>query len=420
MNVERTQLGPGFRKAYAASLFVGGAGMVVAILVGYFADPTLRRFYFAYLISFAFFLSISVGALFFVLIQHLTRAGWSVGTRRVAETLGCMMPVLAALAAPVVVSVITQKGDLYRWAQPAHMQEAKASLAEAGDAESVSEVVEGRRAWLNPARFVSFVIGYFAVWSLIGVWYWRSSVKQDSSNDESLTRRMQALAAPAMVAFAITVTLAAFDLLMSLDPAWFSTIFGVYFFSGSAVAIFATLIVAVYVLQRAGYLAKAVTIEHYHDLGKFLFGFTFFWGYIAFSQYMLLWYANIPETTEWFSKRGATTVAEHVGAWSVISLILLFGQLLLPFAGLLSRHVKRNKGALVFWAIWLLAFHWLDLYWLIMPELDGKLHMGLIELACFVGIGGIYLAALLRIALRHSVRPLADPRLHESLVFENI
>jgi hypothetical protein len=223
-----------------------------------------------------------------------------------------------------------------------------------------------------------------------------------------------------MVIFGITLTFAAFDLLMSVDPVWFSTIFGVYFFSGCAVAIFATLILAVFTLQRCGYLPKAVTIEHYHDLGKLLFGFTFFWGYIAFSQYMLLWYANMPETSEWFAKRGATTVARDISPWTTVSLLLLFGQLLIPFVGLLSRHVKRAKGLLVFWAVWLLVFHWVDLFWLIMPALDGKFHFGLLEPLCLVGMGGIFVAVILWIAQQHSIVAVGDPRLHDAIVFENI
>jgi hypothetical protein len=207
---------------------------------------------------------------------------------------------------------------------------------------------------------------------------------------------------------------------MSLDPAWFSTIFGVYYFAGAAVGIFASLIVIVTILQKTGHLTETVTTEHLHDLGKFLFGFTFFWGYIAFSQYMLLWYANIPETTAWFARRGASTIAEHQSGWTILSLMLLFGHLIIPFAGLLSRHVKRNRMMLAFWAAWLLVFHWLDLLWIVMPEYDGHFRLGILELLCLVGLGGVYVAALLRIGLRQKLAPVADPRFHESLAFENI
>jgi hypothetical protein len=401
MSNPRVQLGPQCKKAQDLALVVGALALIAAVPLGYSIDHSLQRFFFAYLVNFAFFLSISLGALFFVLLQHVTRAGWSTGMRRIAEILAAGLPAIGVLAIPIAATVLAHRGVLYPWANPEQVEISKAP-------------------YLNPAFFVARLLLYFVVWSGMGIWFWRKSVSQDISHNDSLSLRMQAISAPSMVIFGITLTFAAFDLLMSVDPVWFSTIFGVYFFSGCAVAIFATLILAVFTLQRCGYLPKAVTIEHYHDLGKLLFGFTFFWGYIAFSQYMLLWYANMPETSEWFAKRGATTVARDISPWTTVSLLLLFGQLLIPFVGLLSRHVKRAKGLLVFWAVWLLVFHWVDLFWLIMPALDGKFHFGLLEPLCLVGMGGIFVAVILWIAQQHSIVAVGDPRLHDAIVFENI
>jgi hypothetical protein len=186
-----------------------------------------------------------------------------------------------------------------------------------------------------------------------------------------------------------------------------------------------------------GFLVRSVSTEHYHDLGKFLFAFTFFWGYIAFSQYMLLWYANLPETTLWMIRRGASTVPEHAGnPWRIVVIALLVGHLLIPFAGLMSRHVKRNRTLLAFWAGWMLVFHYLDLMWLVMPEYGGHGSHGaadhaaehhgpaagtvLIMLACFLGVGGVFFAAFVRMLARHKLRPVKDPRLGESLAFENV
>jgi hypothetical protein len=192
-------------------------------------------------------------------------------------------------------------------------------------------------------------------------------------------------------------------------------------------ASFAAIILIVGLLHRLGYLTESVNNEHYHDLGKWLFGFVFFWGYIAFSQYMLLWYSSIPEETAWLAKRGATTakMGESLGPlvdrrWTIVCLMLLFGQLLIPFAGLLSRHIKRKQATLMFWAAWVLVFHWVDLYWLVMPELNGYLHFGLVEILCFLGVGGIFMASYLRFLAKSALRPTNDPRLHESLAFQNI
>ena len=172
-------------------------------------------------------------------------------------------------------------------------------------------------------------------------------------------------------------------------------------------------------LQLSGRLKRSISIEHYHDLGKLLFAFVIFWGYIAFSQYLLIWYANIPEETDWY-------VARQSGPWVWVSLVLLFGNLLIPFCGLLSRHAKRRKWSLLFWAVWLLAMHWIDLYYLVMPSLSvptgghpAALPFGAIDICLFLGIGGVYLAGLVDTAGQHPLLPVADPRLRESLAFEN-
>jgi hypothetical protein len=277
-----------------------------------------------------------------------------------------------------------------------------------------------KRSMLNRWGFTLRMILYFAVWIGIALWYWRRSTEQDRTGDVTLTDRMQLRSAPAVIAVVLTLTFASFDLIMSLDPHWFSTMFGVYYLTGSMLAGFAAMILVLGLLQRLGYLTQSVTTEHYHDLGKWLFAFVFFWGYIAFSQYMLLWYANIPEETGWLARRGASSAHEHIGPWTTVSLILLFGQLLIPFAGLLSKHVKRSRPALMFWAGWLLVFHWVDLFWCVMPELDGRLHFGIVEILCFLGIGGVFMATYLRMLAKNPLRPLNDPRMPESLAFQNI
>ncbi len=223
-----------------------------------------------------------------------------------------------------------------------------------------------------------------------------------------------------LVTMGVTLTLASFDLIMSLDPHWFSTIFGVYYFSGGFLGFFALLIVAVMTLQRYGYIRHSVGPEHFHDLGKFLFGFVFFWGYIAFSQYMLLWYASIPEETEWFARHGATTNHNDITGYSYVILAILFGHLVIPFLGLLSRHVKRNRSSLLFWAVWVLVFHFIDLYWVVMPELSKVFRPGFIDITAFVAVGAIFLGSVVRTLSQHSLIPVNDPRLPDAMAFENI
>jgi len=200
---------------------------------------------------------------------------------------------------------------------------------------------------------------------------------------------------------------------MSLDPHWYSTIFGVYFFSGAFLAAIALLILVANAVQRAGLLRRVITREHYHDLGKFLFAFVVFWAYIAFSQYMLIWYGNIPEETEWFLRRQSN-------GWGWVGLALLFGHFLLPFVALLSRYPKRHKRLLVVAAAWVLAMHWVDMFWLVMPEASpGAFTFHVVDLTVLLGLGGLATAAFARALRDRALVPERDPRLIESLTFEN-
>ena len=435
-------------RVFRYGMITGVVGLVAAVVVAKYlsGEEGLRRFYFAYITSYAFFLSLSLGGLFFVLINHLTRAGWSVVVRRPAEVLAANVWILAVLAAPIGLALLTTGGEVYPWADPIYAEAAHGArhaqtaadpglivtVADnapphgvAGDSRSgvVDHHVLGKRAYLNKPFFIARWVIYFAAWSLMGVWYWRQSTLQDRTGDPAHTRRMEAFAAPALVVFAMTLTFASFDLIMTLEPTWYSTMFGVYYFGGAVIGALALLIIKLRILQRYAYLRTSVTVEHYHDLGKLLFGFVFFWGYIAFSQYMLIWYANIPTEMPWLVKHGMTTVPEDVNAWSYVVILLLFGQFVIPFVGLMSRHAKRNVRVLTFWAIWLLVFHWVDLYWLVMPSFATPRTwppFGAIEVGCLLGIGGIYIISGTKLATYHSLIPTQDPRLAESLAFENL
>ena len=456
---ERTHLGDGAGMLFGIAAVVGAIGLVAAIVLGFFAGDGFRRFYFAYLTAYAFFVTIALGSLAFVMLQHISRAGWSASVRRIGELLAATFPVLAVLSLPILVSVLTgQVGHplLYRWAQPipeggvAHHDAPHGTAATdkvetghavgaehppedqlehgkpadhtvtGGDAahpeatalKSFDGQLDGltyeKRNWLNPPFFIIRVLGYLVILSAISLFFWRTSLAQDVSGDVALTLRMQKLAAPAILITGISLTLFAFDVLMSLDPHWFSTMYGVYYLAGSFLAGWASIIIVLNLLQGRGYLRQSIHKEHFHDLGKYLFGFVFFWGYIAFSQYMLLWYANMPETTGWLARRGMSTVPDAQNPFTWVILALLFGQFLIPFAGLLSRHVKRNRGGLLFWAVWVLAFHYLDMVWLIKPELsfingiaaldDYRLNLGLLDVLCVVGIGGVFIATFAKLA----------------------
>ncbi|MEM7626159.1 MAG: hypothetical protein AAF333_11235 [Planctomycetota bacterium] len=278
--------------------------------------------------------------------------------------------------------------------------------------------------WYTPLFWVVRLVFYIAVWSLIAGFFWKRSVMQDEDGDVEHTHKREWWAPLSVAIFALTVTMASFDLILSLDPVWYSTMYGVYFFAGCFTAGLCTIIITLMLAQRAGYF-PAVTAEHFHDLGKLLFAFVFFWGYVGFSQFMLIWYASLPETTYWWEIRGVTSVSgdglqaappTFGGPWTVVSWTLLFAHLLLPFAILLSKHVKRNRTALFTMACWMLTLCYVDLYWVIMPSFSSPdLLFGLPEIGCLVFCVGVLLAQSLRRAKDHRLAAHRDPRMYESL-----
>jgi hypothetical protein len=392
---EKRHLGALGEKLWRGAALAGAVALLLAIGLAAVTPGGWRRFLFAYLVAFAYVLSLALGALYFVVLHHLTNSGWSVVIRRVAEAIVATLPFLALLSVPLLLGL----AQIYPWASSG----AAARRQGAG----------ANGAYLNVPFFLVRWFFYFLVWGVLARFFVRRSLAQDESGDVALTLQMRSRSAPAMVIFGLTLTFAAIDMLMSLDPHWFSTIFGVYYFAGCVVSIYAFLPVAVFLLQRSGFLRRAVTVEHYHDLGKLLFGFIVFWAYIGFSQYMLQWYGNIPEETHWFAVR-------QQNGWGYVGLTLVFGHFLLPFLALLSRGPKRRPGVLVTVTAWVLIMHWVDLFWLVMPSAspaDPVPHV--VDIAVLVALVALQLAAAAFVVRRRSLVPERDPRLAESLAFEN-
>ncbi len=495
-------------RKFVLLLIVGVAVGVIAAWLGstVYANGW-RRLQLAYLVAFSFVLSLSLGSLFIVLIQHLARAGWSVIIRRPAEIFSLNIVTVAILALPIAWCV--QRGEVYPWAQIGHgstshankeAENTEPSVAQSGlveisatnvddipiitrsvsegrwfiprlrvglgfppgqvhgavqmeddgnqiavrqavhhigdsDAHSASkettkdqiladlyvhqtpdDLTRAKQPWLNRQSFLTRMPLYFGVWVVIAGFYFQQSRRQDLVADRfAATRRMEWLAGVAAIAFGFSLTFAAFDWLMSLDPHWYSTMFGVYFFAGCAVGGFAVNLLAIHLANRRRVMSGLISDEHRRDLGRFLFAFVFFWGYIAFSQYMLLWYANVPETTRWFAVRGASMATGYSNSWGWLLLALLFGHFFIPFLGIMSRHVKSSSRAMIFWTSWLLVMHYFDLYWLVMPELGPQFTFGLIELGTLMGVVCFWLLGASLIATRTSLVAVGDPRLSESL-----
>jgi hypothetical protein len=355
----------------------------------------------SYLANFMYILTPALGALFFILVQFLTRAGWSTSIRRLAEIIMMLIPYIAVLFLPIVALLFSNNSDLYEW----NAKEAPNSVI----AQKASE-------FLYKEFFTIRAAIYFACWILASTWYFRVSRAQDESGDTDLSLVRQKWAGPLIMMFALTVSFAAFDWVMSIDADWYSTIFGVYLFAGSMLGFFSTMVVISMALQNAGKLQKWITVEHFHDMGKFMFGFTMFWSYIAFSQLVLIWYANIPEETFWYEVRIST-------GWKYLSYGLIAFHFAIPFLGLLSRHVRRHRTGLLFWAIWILVAHWLDLTFLILPNVPnptGALFFPLLgHLLGGIGMVCIFLALFLVRASGIPLVPMRDPRLPEAMSYAN-
>ncbi len=391
--------GAGAARIGVVSLVVGLAALAASFYFGFAGGVGQQRFYFSYLHAFCFFMSLALGGLWFTFIQHLVSAGWSVVVRRFAEILMINVVPMAVLAIPLILG----REQVWTWLNP--------------DVAAQDALVAKKAGYLNQSFFLTRLGVYFALWILLGIFFYRGSVSQDANGDFRTSMRMKRVAAPTAVLFALSISFFAFDVLMSLDPHWFSTIFGVYYFAGSVVTTFAALVIICHLAQRAGKVRDVISRDHYHDLGKLTFAFTVFWAYIAFSQFMLIWYANIPEETSWYLRR-------IVGEWRDVSWFLLWGHFVVPFVALISRYPKRRPALLVFPAIWVLFVHWIDVYWLIMPELpgaaEGVIPWSITDLTCWLGVGGVFVAAAMFRARSAALIPKEDPRLNESLAFENV
>ena len=363
----------------------------------------------AYLVGFIYVLTLSLGCLFFVMIQHLVRAGWSTVVRRIAELVMVMVIPIGILFLPIVATLLFGEGTLYRWDEIGYDEKHHLN----------SEVWNEKTRWLNQGWFTLRAFIYFVVWAALAVYFYRGSTEQDETGELAATDRMQYWSGPAIMAFCLVTTLAAFDWVMSLAPMWFSTMFGVYLFTGSVLSAHCLIAVSAFVLQRKGAMRDEVTTEHYHDLGKLIFGFTLFWAYISFSQYLLIWYSNIPEETEWFFHR-----QDH--GWWVLSLGLVFFHWIIPFFGTMSMAARRRPWAIVFWATWILVMHFFDIYWMIMPEafVHSDVHYSalgsLSAVLCALGMLTLMIGLALRVAGGTKLVAVRDPRLAESMAFENV
>ena len=375
---------------------IGMTLLVVGVILGvaaFFVDHT--RAVYNYLIAFTFMISIGVGALFLISLEYIVGADWSVPIRRVVEFFAAIIPLLALLVIPLLLNV----GELFHWSHP--------------EAVADDELLQSKAPYLNVTFFIIRVFVLIGLWSLFYFFFIKNSKKQDTTKDQKLTAKNIRLSAIFIPTFAVTISIAAIDWLMSIEPHWFSTIIGVYFFAGTVIAALAAVTLATVLLKENGYLHPAMTNDHLYSLGALMFAFVNFWGYIAFSQYMLIWYADLPEETFWFMQKWE-------GSWAIFSIGLIIIKFLVPYIVLVSQPSKMDPKKLKFISVWLLFAHLYDLFWFVMPEMEelsGGYSFSWIDLVFpIAGIGIVILIFNYR-AKKDNLIPIGDPKLKRGIDF---
>ena len=412
----------GVQKRSGAVFVLVGVGLLgISALLG--GNEGWTTFYKAYLVGWMSAVGIALGALFFVMLQHITRAGWSVSVRRLAEGIAKNLTWMWMLFVPILILVLSGHGDLlYQWADLELMEH--------------DHLLRKKAAFLSPTFWSIRSIVYLLVWAILSSLYFKWSTNQDQDGDVKWTHKMQMWAPIGIIAYAFTQSLASIDWMMTLQPKWFSTMFEVYFFAATMTGFFSFIILLARYLQRSGHLKQSITTEHYHDLGKWLFGLgVVFWAYIAFSQYMLIWYANLPIETSWY-------MARQLGGWAQISILLLVGHFLIPFLMLITRWTKRWRATLPIIAGWLLLMFFVDICWLVLPVIpeaaiaeatsysqiaqevaSGDVSVGygwsILNFTCLAGMISLLSGGTLLNLRNCNLVASSDPRLDEALRFEN-
>jgi hypothetical protein len=371
--------------ATAARAFMGEDGKKVAV--------------FAYLVGFAYWLGLALAALILVMIWNASKGRWMTVVRRTVEVMAGTMPLFLILFVPIVLGMKV----LYPWAGDL-----------AGLDEESLEALHHRAVYLNTSFFLVRAAIYFVIWIGLAEAFLRWSRKQDTNGDPVLTAKAYWLGPAGLPFMGLSLTFAAIDWLQSLGTKWFSSMWGVYYFAGSIVACFGLLIILTVFLERGPALSGLVRVAHWLSLGKFLLAFTCFWAYISFSQYMLTWVANLPDTVPWILQRS-------LGGWQNIKVLLIVGHFAVPFLILLQRSVKMNPPQLAAVALWILFIHYVDLYWVVMPQVmpDHPIP-DWSNITAFAGVGGLAVAfGIFRLRGTYPL-PVRDPYLADSLSYSRM
>ena len=370
-------------------LLAGGVGAALCA-VGLLVNPA--QFVRSLLPAYMWILSIALGSLALVMVHQVSGGAWGVVIRRILGAASRTLPLLTLLFIPIALGLHA----LYPWADEAHVAE--------------DPILQWKQPYLNAPFFLARAAIYFAVWNAIAFFLNKWSVEQDATGDPDIPRKMQLLSAGGLLAYGLTITFAAFDWLMSLEPHWFSTMYGVLIMGGHALSAMAFAILVLSWLARRPPLHDLISPNHFHDLGNLLLGFTMLWTYFGFSQYLIIWSANIPEETEWYIHRTG-----H--GWQIIAVGLVIFHFAVPFLVLLSRAVKRHSPILAKVAAGLLVMRFVDLFWLSAPAFagDGGFHIHWLDVVVPISLAAVWLGFFVHQLRGRALLPLHDPEFSEAL-----
>ena len=365
------------------ALIVGAAGLL-ALIVSAFFDR--KQFFQAYLLGWTFWTGIAVGSLALLMLQHLTGGGWGFVIRRVLEAATRTLPVMAILFLPIILGA----HDVY------HHWLDKEELAK-------HAVVNFKTPYLNLPFFIIRTVIYFLAWMALAYFLNKWSLAQDRTADNRYTKNMRVLSGPGMVALIVTVTFASVDWYMSLEPEWFSTIFGFIWVAAWTLSALAFVIAIMAHLSKQEPMKRIVAPLHFHDLGKLLLALVMLWSYFAFSQYLIIWSGNLPEEIGYYIHR------TH-GAWGAVIIAIGILHFAAPFLFLLSRNFKRNPGKLVIVAVLILLMRMIDLLWVLVPAFKEEHRWIWLDLIALIGFGGAFLAVFTWQLSKRSLVPINDPQ----------
>jgi len=368
----------------STALVVGVVALVISVAVG-IANPT--QFFRSYLIGFLFWLGIALGSLALLMLQYLTGGDWAIMIRRPLESATRTLPFMLVLFTPLAFGM----RRVYVWAVPGAI------------------LPPHKAIFLSVPFFLARAAIYFAVWMILQWLLNRWSHQQDESGDVKYKLKLTYLAGPGLVLYGLTISFAAVDWIMSLDPSWYSSIFGILIIGGQLVSAMALMIVTLVMVGREEPMESIYQSRHYHDLGKLLFAFVMLWAYFSVSQLIIIWSGNLPEEISWYMSR-------IVGEWRWVGLFLVIAHFALPFGLLLSRDLKRRPGRLVWIAGLLLLARLVDIYWLTAPEFwPGGIHVHWLDVLLPIGIGGIWISFYVRQLRQWPLLPVRDRRLAEAM-----